>query len=295
MPNASAFPLVVAIDDSAAGRAVVAAALAFPWPEPTLVRGIVATRTRAAAGRPEYVRAAFARGFEQAAARARRVLTRRWRNATVALVDEHPVDAIVAEAQRHHARAIAMGWRGHGLVQRLFVGGSVCRGVIRRARCAVLVVKGHSHRARHLVIGLDGSRNAERAATFVAGLERPRGARVTLVRVVEPLRVPSLALMPSHVRETIGQQIAAENAAAIEHARHDVERVKKALADAGWQATGVVRSGVPLAELLSVVKAVRADVVVVGARGAGGLRTLLLGSVSQGTLERADTDVLIVR
>jgi nucleotide-binding universal stress UspA family protein len=56
-----------------------------------------------------------------------------------------------------------------------------------------------------------------------------------------------------------------------------------------------VASGVPLAELLRAVEDERADLLVLGARGASGLERVLLGSVSDGALKHASVSVLIVK
>jgi len=57
----------------------------------------------------------------------------------------------------------------------------------------------------------------------------------------------------------------------------------------------LVRTGAPLAELLAAVGAARASLLVVGARGAGGVARLLLGSTAEGALARCPVPVLIVR
>jgi nucleotide-binding universal stress UspA family protein len=56
-----------------------------------------------------------------------------------------------------------------------------------------------------------------------------------------------------------------------------------------------VREGVPLAEVLREAAASRADLLVVGARGTGGLARLLLGSVAEGALDRSPVPVLLVK
>jgi nucleotide-binding universal stress UspA family protein len=57
----------------------------------------------------------------------------------------------------------------------------------------------------------------------------------------------------------------------------------------------IVRTGVPLPELLRAVAETRANVVVVGARGVGGIERVLLGSVAEGALSRSPVSVLIVK
>jgi nucleotide-binding universal stress UspA family protein len=57
----------------------------------------------------------------------------------------------------------------------------------------------------------------------------------------------------------------------------------------------LVRAGQPLAELLAGVAAARADALVLGARGTGGVERLLLGSVVEGALGEATVPLLVVR
>jgi nucleotide-binding universal stress UspA family protein len=132
---------------------------------------------------------ALDRGAEKAANSARRTLSRRWPDAETEVLDEAPVEGILGAARRFHADVIVVGWRGHGAVRRLLMG-SVSRGVVRGAKCAVLVVRG-SQRVRTIVVGLDGSPAAKRALAFVGQLVPPPGGRVTLVSAVELLTTPS--------------------------------------------------------------------------------------------------------
>jgi nucleotide-binding universal stress UspA family protein len=52
--------------------------------------------------------------------------------------------------------------------------------------------------------------------------------------------------------------------------------------------------GAPLSVLLDAVEGLRADVLVVGARGVTGLTHMLLGSVAEGALNRSPVPILIV-
>jgi nucleotide-binding universal stress UspA family protein len=56
-----------------------------------------------------------------------------------------------------------------------------------------------------------------------------------------------------------------------------------------------LREGVPLDTLLARAAAERADLLAVGARGTGGVRRWLLGSVAEGVLQHAACAVLVVR
>jgi nucleotide-binding universal stress UspA family protein len=88
---------------------------------------------------------------------------------------------------------------------------------------------------------------------------------------------------------------ASVNAERTRQARREVAAAAALLKRAGWRARGIVREGVPLVRLLHQVAVSRADLLVVGARGTGGLTRLLLGSVAEGALDRAPVPVLLVK
>lgn len=148
---------------------------------------------------------------------------------------------------------------------------------------------------RRVVVGLDGSPHSRRAAAFLARLAPPRGGLVTFVRVVERVRVPAMPLVPAAMRAQIAAQADTINQGQIALARRHVEAAATKLAGSGWRARGVVRTGQPLAELLAAVRAARADVLVLGARGAGAVTHFLLGSTAEAALKHAAIPVLIVK
>lgn len=269
-------------------------ALMCPWPQETAVYAIVGRRTRATAGRPVYVLEAFDRAFKKAAADARALLARRWPNAKVAVVDQSPADAVIDEARRVRARVIIVGSRGFGPARRLLLG-SVSRAVVRRAACPVLVVNRRPHHVRRLVIGLDGSINARRAAQLVAELPPPPRNSVTLVTVLETISLPSHALLPAAVRGKVAGELAALKRELTVNARRELNEVAATLRNAGWRVRSILRTGVPLPTLVSAVKQTHGDVLVIGARGATGLARLLLGSVAEGALNHCPVPVLVVR
>jgi nucleotide-binding universal stress UspA family protein len=293
MKRARGFRVVVATDGSADARAAVAMTVAFPWPDRTEVEGVVARHFPAAVATevsaPMW--AGLQTSFVQAADAARRVLRHRWPAAEVVVIDRPPVEAILTRAR--DADAIVVGTRGHGALGRLVLG-SVSRGVVRRAACSTLVVRGRPGRVRNLLVGLDESTNARRAVAFVARLRPPRG-RVTLVRVLEPVRLPSLNLMPASVRGVLERQLAEARRHQIRTARRELAAAGAVLKRGGWRVRGVIRWGRPVDEILAAGRTAHAQVLVVGARGTGGFARLLLGSVAEGVLGGSRVSVFVVR
>ena len=146
-----------------------------------------------------------------------------------------------------------------------------------------------------LLIGVDGSPHSRRAVEFVTRLAPPPGGRATVLRVIEPAHLPSLALLPGGVRADLARQAAALHAARIQAARSDVELAAAILKRSGWRARGEIREGVPLQNLLAAIEWTRADLLVVGARGRSGAERFLLGSVADAVTKHAPISVLIVR
>jgi nucleotide-binding universal stress UspA family protein len=288
--SASTFRVLVATDGSDQARAAVTTTLHFPWPAHTQVRVVVSRRTRAE-HRRSILLAALDRGAKAAAERARRTLSRRWPAVEAVLVDKEPVDAILDAAERFGADAIVLGWRGHGAIRRVLMG-SVSRGVVRGAKCAVLVVR-RAVRARRIVVGLDGSAMSKRAVAFVGSLAAPAGGRVVLVTAVERMAVPSQALVPG--ARAVAREVKRTNVRRGRAAMRELNRAAAQLQRAGWSTRTALTSGEPLRDLLRAVASARPQLLVVGARGTSGVRHLLLGSVAAGALNRSPVPVLIAR
>jgi len=287
------FRVLVATDGSAAAKAAVATAARFPWPAGTRALAVVA-RQVPRSFRRSILLASLDRSADVIAAGARRGLSRRWPDTEVTIVDTAAVPAVLNEAKRFRADAIVLGWRGHGSVRRLLVG-SVSRGVVRGAACAVLVVRRRQPDVRRIVIGFDGSVNAQLAVKFVCTMHPPRGGQVTLSTSVERMGVPSHSLATRGIGATVAAEVRRINAERTARARKQTARALVRLERAGWRVRTSVTAGEPLSDLLACVDSADADLLVVGARGSSGVRYLLLGSVAEGALDRCPVPVLVVR
>ncbi len=120
-----------------------------------------------------------------------------------------------------------------------------------------------------IVVGTDGSEGARHAVEFAAGLARDLGATVVVVHAFEPLALVGLVEPPvdfAKLRDQAQELLESEWA--------------QPLADAGVDHEAVVAEGHAADVLADVAAAHDADLLVVGARGLGGVRGLLLGSTS---------------
>jgi nucleotide-binding universal stress UspA family protein len=294
MGKRAEFRILAGVDGSAHSRAALATLLQGPWPDNTRVLAVVAKQPRAPHHR-SILLSALDRTADDAAALAMRTLAHRWPHAEAIVVDKAPIDAITTEAQRFRADLIVVGWRGYGAARRLLMG-SVSRGVVRRAECAVLVVRRRSRaRIRKIMIAFDASPNAGRAVNLVARLPPARDGRVTLVQVVQLLVPTSRGPSIGGIRTTITQELRRINTERSTTAERALNRAAETLNRTGWRTQTELRTGEPLRELVDAMNSSKAELTVLGARGTSGLRHLLLGSVAEGVLSRSPVPVLLVR
>jgi nucleotide-binding universal stress UspA family protein len=214
---------------------------------------------------------------------ARTALAERWPDARVHVVEGDPREEIVRMADEGQFDLTVLGARGLGRIQRLLVS-SVSLTVARYAIPPVLVARGSPREVRRMLVALDGSADAWRALQVVASALASRSVTVRLV----------------HVLATPARTGGVDQDAA---ARADVEHRapgEKLLADGAAQLNGFLEversllAGDPREEILRTAREWTSDLVVVGSRGLGALRRLLLGSVSEAVLLHASCPTLVV-
>jgi nucleotide-binding universal stress UspA family protein len=136
-----------------------------------------------------------------------------------------------------------------------------------------------------IVVGVDGSEGSIRALRFALDEARVRGVEL---RVVHAWHIPPAIFGSGWAPTTVDLD---------EYRKLAEASLARALADAGVDDTAlavtpVLREGEPVDVLCA--EAAHADLVVVGSRGLGGFRGLLLGSVSQQVVHHAPCPVVVV-
>lgn len=194
---------------------------------------------------------------------------------------------VVLLRESREAELMVVGDRGLGGFTGLLLG-AVAVQVVEHAPCPVLVARGEDRREGPVLVGVDGSPLSEPAIGFAMEEAAWRGTKVVAVHAwTHPA-----SLGPGDMQPLVYDANASE------------EDETRALAEslAGWRErfpdvpveTRVVRGRAPRA-LLDEAEKSGAQLVVVGARGRGGFKGLLLGSVSQAVLHHAPCPVGVVR
>jgi nucleotide-binding universal stress UspA family protein len=147
----------------------------------------------------------------------------------------------------------------------------------------------------HILIATDGSQQSRDAARYVAALVNP----ATLERITVLAVVRTLATAP-FVMEFGAGTITQDSWDALNGAaeRSAKAAIVEALAELKGVCDNVVTMicpGSPADEIVQTAADIGADLIVIGSRGHGEVRSVLLGSVSERVMHHAHCPVLIVR
>jgi nucleotide-binding universal stress UspA family protein len=188
--------------------------------------------------------------------------------------DDDPATAVEKEAAGDAFDLVVLGAGNHHWAGEIVLG-SVTSQVLRNVTQPILVVhRCPRHRPLRVLVGADGSPAAEHAIATLTRITDPDRVDVS-VRTVT--RVPEIVIR-GHATVPAASELAATGHET--EANAHLERALERLRDEGFHARGSIGRGWPASDLTAEAKAEDADLVVVGARGAGVLDQQALGSVS---------------
>lgn len=207
---------------------------------------------------------------------------------TVTALEEAPL-AILRQSGKYDL--IVIGTRGLGTVAAMFVG-SVSIRVAAQAPCPVVIVPSDEEgrpsttELNRVVVGVDSSENARGAFGLALDLAAENNGELLVVNSwdvpypYDPVAMTAAGYQP---QQAIFEQKSKEL----------VSELLEEVTDGDNVDVSVVRTQAgPVDALLKAADG--ADAIVVGSRGRGTVRGLLLGSVSQGVLHRAKIPVVVL-
>lgn len=192
---------------------------------------------------------------------------------------DRAADTLVALSER--AQAVVVGRSARGPVVGAVLG-SVASRLVTHAQCPVVLVRARLASAGRsgVVVGVDGSALSELALAYAFEQASLRGADLHVIHAWWTRATAGQT--PDTQRDQIAQEKLTLSEAMVGWAEHypDVE----------------VHVSMPVGPaVLALTEAAReAELLVVGSRGRGGLRSLVLGSVSRGVLKHAPCTVVVV-
>jgi nucleotide-binding universal stress UspA family protein len=203
---------------------------------------------------------------------------------------------IVELAEEIGVDLVVLGSRGHGPMRRALMG-SVSMGVLRHTHCSVLIVRryGGSEQERRSLVGkilvpIDGSEGASAAARVAMEIAKSTGSEVHVAYAMEEERY----------RPHRGPEMWEGWEEGFEHAKRSARSwVEEQANGMRGDGTKTVEShlllGRPDAAIVWLAEELGAGLLVVGSRGLGGIRRVLIGSVSDSVVRHAHCSVMVIR
>lgn len=204
---------------------------------------------------------------------------------------DRPLESIVNESLGHFLAAhvatsdvdlVVMTTHGRGGLARFWLG-SVADTFVRLSRLPTLLWRPHADGPdfarlpafKHILIPLDGSQLAEQILAPTLALGALMQAEYTLLRVIEPVAVPSCIHEVEATASTYLRQVA-----------------KRLAAEGKQVATRITVAAQPATAILAAAERHQSDLIAVATHGRSGLRRLLIGSVADKILRGATIPVL---
>ena len=233
------------------------------------------------------------------ASEASRLKSAGWK-VTTEVRDGHPASEIVDAAKENKADLVIVGGNGMGGIERLFLG-SVSDAVLKHAPCSVLIVKasgdekeksaaegneGKGHPLQVLV-AYDGTKAAQKAASFCASLPFSETDQVTLLSVL-----PLVRLYHQDIQERLSGFWRKKK-------KNAEKALEQAKTEAKWSppfvSTRLLESSDVTQAIVDAGSELDADLLVLGYKGKGAMEKLLSGSITSGIVHHVPCSILAVR
>jgi len=200
-----------------------------------------------------------------------------------------PANILLWKAEEWKPDLLVVGSQGRTALGRFFFG-SVSQKVLHAATGSVRIARGKENRQDgpvRLIVGVDGSKDAESAIDAMSKRFWPGGSEARVVGAIGILPPAATKFMALEV----AKWIADENA----RVRNAVEAASNKLRGIGLIVSSLVKEADPKYLLRDEAEALDADCIFVGARGMGRSERLLLGDVASTVASRAHCTVEVIR
>ena len=143
-----------------------------------------------------------------------------------------------------------------------------------------------------ILAATDFSEDSNHALTYAEEIARRYGAEMILLHVDQPLAPVMIGELDPAIDLGTMNRIAEEQRLL---ALKELDRTVGRLRDAGIKARSLLRVGVPFMEIINTAQSEGADLIVMGTHGRTGLSHMLMGSVAERVVRKANSAVLTIR
>lgn len=195
-----------------------------------------------------------------------------------------PSSRIIEKAKDWNADLVVVGAQGYANNRSVLLG-SVSQKIANEAVCSVRIVRGNSWKKgapARILIGLDGTRSAQRAAEEVAGRMWMMGSEVRLVTAKDLLGNKNRTTESDEERDNWIDSF--------------INKAKETLEGSALSVGKIIEEGDPKRTIVRAAEEWGADCIFIGSNDTGSsTENLLLGSVATAIVARAHCTVEVVR
>ncbi len=215
---------------------------------------------------------------------------------TTRLLNRPVAAALALHAQERRAGLVVLSTHGRGAVRRLWLG-SVAEQLVWQIEQPILLIKPEqeegnewSREFHHILVPLDGSEASEGIVEEVMAFGKLFGARYTLL-LVQGDPIPYVGMPPQMSPEAVANLVDDQ----VKITQVYLDGVVNRFAAEGLEAEGVsITNDSPTAGILQVADERDVDLIAMSTHG-GGVRSLLMGSVTSRVVQRAEVPILVTR
>lgn len=207
---------------------------------------------------------------------------------------DSPAWAVIRTADEWKPDLVIVGAQGHTVLGGRLILGSVSQRVLYESRCSVRIARAPRSDVDapvRIIVGTDGSPDAESAVAAVAARSWPAGSEVRIVSVLDTI----MCVTPDPAQPSMVKWVEVGEEEDEGWVRQAFEPSAEKLRRAGLNVNVTLRQGNPKSVLVDEAEEWGADAIFLGAKGMRGIDRLLLGSVSAAVAARAACSVEIVR
>jgi nucleotide-binding universal stress UspA family protein len=196
----------------------------------------------------------------------------------------HPVEMLQMLVRELHADLLVVGPHGLGRIDSILLG-SVSQSLLQSMPTSILLSREPVRVPQRILLAFDGSPHSLAAVRLLAEFPLPPEARIDVLTSTGARAGTLASSRKADLRDF--EVVAGQHAAEVTRQAVDLLRA------AGRAATPQVRHGDPKHDILAAAHDLDSDLIVVGARGIGGFRGMILGSVSRAVSKAAPCSTLV--
>ena len=201
-----------------------------------------------------------------------------------------PFLEIIKVAKEKGVDLMAIGTHGRAGVDRVILG-SVAERVVRKAGCAVMVIRNKKYVGfKRIIVPIDFSDCSRKALEYATATARAHNSKLTILHVYEG------SFVEPYVKAANSEEEADEIMKEIERVNETkYDEFLKTVDLSGVEYEKLLKKGIPETDIVEIAMEQQANLIVMGTHGRSGIKHILIGSTAEEVVRAVHCDIIIVK